>query len=255
MIWKGTHSGCQSKNQAMSSKELSVELRDRIVSRYRSGEGYQKMYAAMKVPKKPWPPSFLNGRSLEPPRLLLELAAWPNWGIGGEGPLSGRWPRTRPSHSDRAPKFLCGDGRTFQKDNHVVQPALHQSGHYGRGARWKPLLSKMQARLEFAKKAPKGLSDHEKQDSLVWWNQDWTLCLNAKSHVWRKPGTISMVKHGGGSIMLWGGFSAAGTGKLVRSEGKMNREKYGEILDKKPAPEHSGPQTEAKVHLPTGQPP
>jgi hypothetical protein len=37
--------------------------------------------------------------------------------------------------------------------------------------------------------------------------------------------------HGGGSIMLWRYFSAAGTGKLVRIEGKMNGAKYREILD------------------------
>ena len=55
--------------------------------------------------------------------------------------------------------------------------------------------------------------------------------LNAKRHVWRKPGTIPTVKHGGGSIMLWRGFSAAGTGRLVRIEGNMNRAKYSEILD------------------------
>jgi hypothetical protein len=55
--------------------------------------------------------------------------------------------------------------------------------------------------------------------------------LNAKRHIWRKPGTITMVKHGSGSIMLWECFSAAGTGRLVRIEGKMNGARYREILD------------------------
>jgi hypothetical protein len=40
--------------------------------------------------------------------------------------------------------------------------------------------------------------------------------------------------HGGGSIMLWGGFSAAWTETLVSIEAKMNRAKYREILDENP---------------------
>ena len=56
--------------------------------------------------------------------------------------------------------------------------------------------------------------------------------LNVNGHVWRKPGTIPTVKHGGGSIMLWGCFSVAETGRLVRIEGKMDGGKYREILDK-----------------------
>ena len=55
--------------------------------------------------------------------------------------------------------------------------------------------------------------------------------LNAKRHIWGNPGTILTVKHGGGSIMLWGCFWVAGTGILVRIEAKVNGAKYREIPD------------------------
>uniref|UniRef100_A0AAZ3SUY4 Transposase Tc1-like domain-containing protein n=1 Tax=Oncorhynchus tshawytscha TaxID=74940 RepID=A0AAZ3SUY4_ONCTS len=135
----------------------------------------------------------------------------------------------------------------------TISAALHQSGLYGRVARRKPLLT---VRLEFAKKH---LKDSQTMRNKIL-SADETKIelfgLNAKRHIWRKPGTIPTVKHGGGSnFMLWGGFLEAGTGTLVRIEGKMNGAKYREILDENPAPELSGPQTGAKVNLPTGQQP
>ncbi len=56
-------------------------------------------------------------------------------------------------------------------------------------------------------------------------------------HVWRKPGeeykdkcVLSKVKHGGGSVMVWGCKSAAGTGELQFIEGTMNSNMYCDIL-------------------------
>ena len=43
--------------------------------------------------------------------------------------------------------------------------------------------------------------------------------------------------------MLWGCFSTAETGRLVRIEGKMNGAKYREILDENLLQSGSGPQT------------
>ena len=98
--------------------------------------------------------------------------------------------------------------------------------------------SSVKAQLEFAKRQ---LKDSQTMRNKIIWSHETKIelfGLNTKCHVWRKPGTahylaksITTVKRGGGSIMLWGCFSAEGTGRLVRIEGKMNGAKYGEILD------------------------
>ena len=100
----------------------------------------------------------------------------------------------------------------------IISAALHQSGLYGRVARWKPLLSKrnMTAHLKFAKKTPK---DSQTMRNKILWSDETKIeliGLNAKRQVWRKLGTIFLVKHSGGSFMLWGCFSVAGNGRVVR---------------------------------------
>jgi hypothetical protein len=89
----------------------------------------------------------------------------------------------------------------------------------------------MTACLEFAKR---DLKDSQTMRNKILWSDETKIelfGLNAKRHVWRKPVNIPTVKHAGGSIMLWGCFSATETWRLVRIEGKINREKYREILD------------------------
>ena len=82
--------------------------------------------------------------------------------------------------------------------------------------------------LEFAKRHQKTLRQRERRFSGLMKLTLWTEC---KRHFWRKPGTMPTMKHSCGSIILEGCFSAAGTGRLVRIGGKINREKYREILD------------------------
>ncbi|CAM4721734.1 unnamed protein product [Leuciscus chuanchicus] len=117
----------------------------------------------------------------------------------------------------------------------TITAVIHQLGLYGRVARRKPLLS--------ARHMKAHLKDSKMVINKILWSDETKIelfGLNSKRYVWRKPGTahhlsntVSTVKHGGGSIMLWGCFSAAWTGRLVAIEGKMNVAKYRDILDEK----------------------
>ena len=94
----------------------------------------------------------------------------------------------------------------------TISAAVHQSGLYGRVARRNQLLSKrhMTGLLEFAKRH---LKDSQTMKYKILWSDETKMelfDLNAKGHVWMKPGTahhltntIPTVKHGGGSNMLW----------------------------------------------------
>ncbi|KAG1930995.1 hypothetical protein F2P79_021976 [Pimephales promelas] len=75
------------------------------------------------------------------------------------------------------------------------------------------------ARLKFAREY---MDDPEEDWENIMWKK------NAELH---PKNTIPTVKHGGGNIMLWGCFSAKGTGKLIRVEGRINGAMYREILN------------------------
>ncbi|KAK3559617.1 hypothetical protein QTP86_013574, partial [Hemibagrus guttatus] len=99
-----------------------------------------------------------------------------------------------------------------------------------------PLLKKahVQAHLKFASEH---LNDSEETCVKVLWSDETKIELfgiNSTRRVWRKrndpKNTIPTVKHEGGNIMLWGCFSAKGTGQLHRIKGTMDRAMYLQIL-------------------------
>jgi hypothetical protein len=57
---------------------VTVSIKPSYEVEGRSGERYQNISAASKVPKNTVASSFLNGISLEQPKLFLELAPGPN---------------------------------------------------------------------------------------------------------------------------------------------------------------------------------
>ncbi|KAI5103666.1 hypothetical protein C0J45_7247 [Silurus meridionalis] len=95
----------------------------------------------------------------------------------------------------------------------------------------------VQARLKFANDH---LDDPEESWEKVMWSDETKIELlghNSTKRVWRKKNdeyhpknTIPTVKHGGGSIMLWGCFSAHGTGRLHCIKERMTGAMYCEIL-------------------------
>ncbi len=112
----------------------------------------------------------------------------------------------------------------------TIGNTLRHEGLKSCSARKIPLLKKahVQARLKFA-------NDSEENWVKVFRSDKTKIQLfgiKSTRRVWRRnaahdpKNTIPTVKHGGGNIMLWGCFSAKGTGQLHRIKGMMNGAMY-----------------------------
>ena len=172
-----------------------------------------------------------SGRSLEPPRLFLELAARPNWAIGGEGPWSGRWPKTLWSLwlSSRVPlrrweNLPEGQSSLQHITNWAFMAEWPDRSHSSVKVTWQPALPK----------GTKRLSDHEKLDSL--WPDCQAQCLE---ETWHHPySEASWWQH-----HAVGMFFSCSYWETSQDQGKDERSKVQRYPRWKPAPERSGPQT------------
>lgn len=219
------------------TKELSQDLRVRIVDLHKAGMGYKKISKVLDVKvttigaivrkfkeynmtinrPRPGAPKKISPRGVT---MLL---------------------RTVRNHPAITRQELVNDlkaaGTTVCKE--TIGNTLRNNGLTSCSARKVPLLKKahVEARLKYA-------NDHLKDEPSYWEKVLWSdetkielFGLNSTRHVWRKKNaaydpknTVPTVKHGGGSIMFWGCFSAKGTGLLHRITGKMDGAMYRTIL-------------------------
>ncbi len=237
----------------MRSKELPEELRDRIVARHRSGQGYKNISAALKVPKSTVASIILQWKTFGMTRTLPRA--------GRPAKLSYRGRRTLVREVKKNPKITVAElqrciqemGESCRKS--TITAALHQSGLYGRVARRKPLL--------FSSLLKKHLKDSKMVTNKILWSDETKIelfGLNSKRYVWRKPGTAHHMSNTVPSSEAWwwqhhavGVFFSCRDRTTGCNRGKDECGQVQGYPGRKPSPECSGPQTGLKVYLPTRQ--
>ncbi|GFT34175.1 transposable element Tc1 transposase [Trichonephila clavipes] len=140
-----------------------------------------------------------------------------------------------------APKIAASTSNTLGRSvsAETVRRVLRKAGYNGRVAQKKPLIGKRNRvkRLKFAK-------EHILKPQQFWneviFRDESKLNIfgsDGRRMVWRKPNTshhpkhtIPTVKHGDGSVMVWGCMAAPGVGKLVFIDGVMHKMAYLNIL-------------------------
>lgn len=121
----------------------------------------------------------------------------------------------------------------------TIRRALHANGLHGRFPRKKPLISKFnqKKRIDYAKKYENEnisfwnsvlFSDESKFE--VFGQKKPVKVWRTKSNEYAEQNLITTVKHGGGSVMVWGCMAASGVGNLIFIENTMNKTDYLNIL-------------------------
>ncbi len=134
-------------------------------------------------------------------------------------------------------------GVTISRD--TIRRTLQRNGMHGCRPRKKPLLKPRhkKARLEFARAHAD--KDEDYWDSILWSDETKINVFGTDGFktVWRRKGEeykkkcmVPTVKHGGGSVLMWGCMSAAGVGELHFIDGIMNSQMYCSILKEKMLP-------------------
>ncbi|KAK3548337.1 hypothetical protein QTP70_010300 [Hemibagrus guttatus] len=233
----------QSTNQIPNSttaktKELSKDVRDKIVDLQKAGMGYKTIakqfgekVTTVGVIIRKWK----KHKITQSPSVWGSMQDLTSWSFNDHEHV-----RNQPRTTREDPvNDLKAAGTIITKK--TTGNTLRHEGRKSCSARKVPLLKKahVQTGLKFAYKH---LNDSEENWVKVLWSDETKIELfgiNSTRRVWRRrrntaydpKNTIPNVRHGDGNIMLWGCFSAKGTGQMHRIKGAMDRAMNSQILD------------------------
>ncbi len=229
---------------APHGKELSEDLRIIIVALHKDGLGYKK---------------FGNSLELSYSTVARVIKKFSKTGFTRNRPRKGRSKKLSPCAVRQVQKLASKNRRMSAASidlevaevegqlvsAQTIRHTLKQVSLHGRHPRRKPLLKLAH------KKACKQFAEDYLAKSMNYWNHVlWSdeskvnlFDSDGVQHVWRRPGeeyqencALPTVKHGGGSIMVWGCMTTAGTGELRFIEGNMDSNMYCDILKQKMMP-------------------
>uniref|UniRef100_A0A3B4X5Q9 Transposase Tc1-like domain-containing protein n=1 Tax=Seriola lalandi dorsalis TaxID=1841481 RepID=A0A3B4X5Q9_SERLL len=210
-------------------KELSEDLRSRIVDLHKAGKGYKVISKTLEIHQS---------------TVRQTIYKWRHFGTVATLPRSGRPVKMTPRAQRRLISEVKKQTRMTAKDlkeslelayisvhESTIRKTLNKQGIYSRTPRRKQLLTKknIAARLKFAKA-------HIDTPQRYWQNVLWTdetkielFGKNTQHYIWRRKGTayrhdniIPTVKYGGGNLMIWA--------QPAIIEGKINSQVYQRIL-------------------------
>uniref|UniRef100_A0A8K9X9E9 Transposase Tc1-like domain-containing protein n=1 Tax=Oncorhynchus mykiss TaxID=8022 RepID=A0A8K9X9E9_ONCMY len=218
------------------TRGLCKDIRDKIVDLHKTGMGYRTI-----------------GKQLGEKATTVGaiIRKWKKFKMTVNHPRSGDPCKISPLGASMIMRKVRDQPRTTRQDlvndlkragttvsKKTISNTLRRHGLKSCSTRKVPLLkpAHVQAGLKFANDH---LDDPEEEWEKVMWSDETKIeifGLNSTHRVWRKKdesnpkNTILNVNHGGGNIILWGCFSAKGTGRLHHIEGRMDGAMYREIL-------------------------
>uniref|UniRef100_A0A8C5Q9A8 Transposase n=1 Tax=Leptobrachium leishanense TaxID=445787 RepID=A0A8C5Q9A8_9ANUR len=222
----------------VKSREWSRKTREEVITLHRKGNGYKKIAKMLNIPRE------TIGSIIRKFKAKGTVETLP--GRGRKKMLTSTALRYLKRRVEKSPRVTAEELRKDLSDvgtevsAQTIRRTLRNVGLHARTPRRTPLLSpkNKKSRLEYAKSHVD--KPQKFWDSVLWTDEtklelfgpmDQLYVWRRKNKAYEEKNTLPTVKHGGGSIMLWGCFASAGTGKLQRVQGTMNSLQYQEILD------------------------